>query len=265
MTQFRNLAPLRMCVFILLLILVACDTGGGTTTPINGVSKPSNAIDVSIIYSPESEQYMPRVIEDFNRAYASGKNPVTGENLASGERPVWVEGGPGSSGTVMQGIVNAIIAPNNANVARPVIFNPSVSHWLALANLQAGRQVFDLADNRPTALAPVVMAIWESRLQAIRDTVGYDEIGWEELIGVLNSPNGWQDYGIEGGRRTVYYGHTDLYISSTALSTLIAEFYAAARADGYTGRRLEMAQVNDPDVQDGVRQIEQLIRHYSSR
>ena len=265
MTQFRNLAPLRMCVFILLLILVACDTGGGTTTPINGVSKPSNAIDVSIIYSPESEQYMPRVIEDFNRAYASGKNPVTGENLASGERPVWVEGGPGSSGTVMQGIVNAIIAPNNANVARPVIFNPSVSHWLALANLQAGRQVFDLADNRPTALAPVVMAIWESRLQAIRDTVGYDEIGWEELIGVLNSTNGWQDYGIEGGRRTVYYGHTDLYISSTALSTLIAEFYAAARADGYTGRRLEMAQVNDPDVQDGVRQIEQLIRHYSSR
>jgi Ca-activated chloride channel family protein len=264
MNQFRNFNPLRLCILILLFALVACDTGGSTTT-ISGVNKPGNAIDVSIIYAPESDQYMPRVIEDFNRAFASGKNPVTGENLASGERPIWVEGGPGSSGTVMQGIVNAIIAPNNANVQRPVIFQPSVSHWLALANLQSGRQVFDLADIRPTALAPVVMAIWESRLQAIRDTVGYEEIGWEELLGVLNSPNGWQDYGIEGGRRTVYYGHTDPYISSTALSTLIAEFYASARANGFTGRRLEMAQVNDQAVQDGVRQIEQLIRHYSSR
>jgi Ca-activated chloride channel family protein len=263
MNPFRNHALLRLCVFILILALVACQQGGSSTS--NVVGKPANAVDVTIIYAPESDQYMPRVIEDFNRAFASGKNPVTGENLASGERPIWVEGGPGSSGTVMQGIVNAIIAPNNANVQRPVIFQPSVSHWLALANLQSGRQIFDLADIRPTALAPVVMAIWESRLQAIRDTVGYDEIGWEELLGVLNSPNGWQDYGIEGGRRTVYYGHTDPYISSTALSTLIAEFYAAARANGFTGRRLDMAQVNNAAVQDGVRRIEQLIRHYSSR
>ena len=255
--------PMRLCVLFILLLLVACQQNGGIIS--SGLSRPGNAIDVSIIYAPESELYMPQAIEEFNRAYASGKNPVTGENLASGERPVWVEGGPGSSGTVMQGIVNAIIAPNNVNVERPVIFQPSVSHWLALANYQAGRQIFDLSDIRPTALAPVVMAIWESRLEAIRNTVGYQDIGWEELLGVLYSENGWQDYGIPGGRRTVYYGHTDPYISSTALSTLIAEFYAAARANGFTGRRLGLEQVNDADVQEGVRQIEQLIRHYSSR
>src|SRR5690606_19766868 len=91
------------------------------------------------------------------------------------------------------------------------------------------------------------------------------EIGWADLLDVLNSPNGWQDYGIPDGRRTVYYGHTDPFISSTALSTLIAEFYAAARADGFTERRLGLAQVNDPDIQQGVRNIEELIRHYSSR
>jgi Ca-activated chloride channel family protein len=165
----------------------------------------------------------------------------------------------------MQGIVNAIIAPNNRNVVRPVIFQPSVSHWLALANYQSGRQLFDLANAQATALAPVVMAIWESRLRAIQETVGYDDIGWEELLQVLNSPDGWQDYGLPGARRQVYYGHTDPFVSSTGLSTLIAEFYAAARADGFTERRIGLEQVEDADVQQGVREIEQLIRHYSSR
>ncbi len=258
-TRRRLLLVLAVAV---LAALVACDNNGGGG---GGGGKPANAIDVSIIYAPESDLYMPQVIADFNAAYASGKNPVTGQNLASGELPIWVTGQPGSSGTVMQGIVNAIIAPNNANVARPTIFEPSVSHWLALANYQSGREIFDLADTRPTALAPVVMAIWESRLQAIQRTVGHDDIGWEELLGVLHSPNGWQDYGIPGGRRTVYYGHTDPFISSTALSTLIAEFYASAREDGFTGRRIGLDQVNDPAVQQGVRDIEQLIRHYSSR
>ena len=255
---------------ILLLALVACDGGNQpSSTQVsstnNGVARPANAIEISIVYAPESEQYMPKVIEDFNRAMAQGQNPATGQALASGQRPVYITGEDGSSGTVMQGIVNAIIAPNNANVRRPTIFGPSVSHWYALANYQSGRSLFDLSQARATALAPVVMAIWESRLQAIRDTVGYDDIGWEELLGVLNSPNGWQDYGLENARRTVYYGHTDPLVSSTALSTLIAEFYASARTNGFTDRRLTLAQVNNADVQQGVRDIEQLIRHYSTR
>ncbi|MCB9450070.1 MAG: VWA domain-containing protein [Anaerolineaceae bacterium] len=256
-----------LLLMIALAVLVACDNTGGNTTQNNtgNVQRPSNAIDVSIVYAPESDLYMPQVIEDFNRAYSQGRNPITGEALASGELPIFVTGKPGSSGTVMQGIVNAIIAPNNQNVERPTIFEPSVSHWLALANAQSGRQIFDMSDVRATALAPVVMAIWESRLKAIQDKVGYEDIGWQELLDVLNSENGWCDYGIPNCRRTVYYGHTDPYISSTALSTLIAEFYAAARQQGFTGRELGLDQVRDPAIQEGVRNIELLIRHYSSR
>ncbi len=246
----------------LVAILAACD--GDAQTAQQG-QRPNNAIDISIIYAPESEQYMPQVIADFNRISAEGRNPATGEPWAQGEQPIWVTGQPGSSGTVMQGIVNAIIAPNNQNVERPTIFQPSVSHWLALANYQSGRSLFDLADARATALAPVVMAIWESRLNAIRETVGYEDVGWEELLGVLNSENGWQDYGIPNGRRTVYYGHTDPNVSSTGLSTLIGEFYASARENGFTERRLTADQVRDPAVQQGVRDIESLIRHYSTR
>ncbi|RME79025.1 MAG: VWA domain-containing protein [Chloroflexi bacterium] len=263
---------------LLVLLSLACSLGGlggdSGLEPLvgeKGQTCAANAVEISIIYAPESELYMDGEIYDainqFNRAYAEGRNPITGEPLAQDERPICVQGEPGSSGKIAQGIINAIIAPNNANVARPTIFAPSVSHWLALVNYQTGRQVFDLADSPPTALAPVVMAIWESRLKAIQEKTGSQEVGWEELLAVLNSPNGWADYNIPGDRTTVYYGHTDPFISSTALSTLIAEFYASARYNsGQTGfRKLTLQQVNDPQVQEGVRRIEELIRHYSAR
>jgi Ca-activated chloride channel family protein len=201
----------------------------------------------------------------FNQAYAEGRNPLTGQPLAQDEKPIYITGKSGSSGTVMQGIVNAIVAPNNQNVERPTIFSPSVSHWLVLANYQVGRDVFDLANSPATALAPVVMAIWESRLKAIQKAHPGVEIGWQELLEVINNPNGWEDYGFTG-RRTVYYGHTDPFISSTAISTLIAEFYASARYNAnFTGRRLTLNEVNNEKVQEGVRQIENLIKHYSQR
>jgi Ca-activated chloride channel homolog len=249
---------ISVLLLLLLPVLGACNGDGDSPVP-------REAIQIEIIYAPESDLYMPQTIAEFNQAYSEGKNPLTGQPLAEGEKPIYVTGRSGSSGTVMQGIVNAVIAPNNQNVERPVIFGPSVSHWLALANYQSGRQLFDLSNVRATALAPVVMAIWESRLNAIQQTVGYEEIGWEELLDVLNSPNGWQDYGLPGARRQVYYGHTDPFVSSTGLSTLIAEFYAAAADNGFTGRRIGLEQVNDADVQNGVRNIENLIRHYSRR
>ncbi|NJN98141.1 MAG: extracellular solute-binding protein [Anaerolineales bacterium] len=268
----------------LLLLLVpflaalACSFGGDSSGTEgftdNGTPQSqcaANAVEISIVYAPESQLYLAGegydAINQFNQAYAEGRNPVTGQALASGERAICVKGESGSSGTIAQGIINAVIAPNNANVSKPTIFAPSVSHWLALVNYQTGRQIFDLADSPPTALAPVVMAIWESRLKAIQAKNGSEPVGWEELLAVLNSPNGWADYNIPGNRTTVYYGHTDPLVSSTALSTLIAEFYASARSNSSQPdfRKLSLEQVNDPKVQQGVRNIEELIRHYSSR
>jgi Ca-activated chloride channel family protein len=255
---------LFLMMLVLLFALTACN---GDTAGTNGNTDepPANAIIIDIIYSPEFDEAMKIMIPAFNESYRNGKNPVTGQNLASGEQPIFVQGVSASSGTTMENIVRAISNPNSSSAVRPTIFSPSVSHWLALANFQSGRDLFDLSDSPATANAPVVMAIWESRLEAIQNTVGYEDIGWSELLAVLNSPNGWQDYGIPNGRRTVYYGHTDPFISSTALSTLIAEFYASARLDGFTDRRLSLEAVEDPEVVQGVRNIENLIRHYSSR
>lgn len=255
-------------LFGFIFLLFACQSDGGISSNGSGnVSKPDNAIEISIIYAPESDLYMPEVIETFNRSFADGVNPVTGQDLASGERPIYITGKPGSSGTIHQGIINALIAPNNTNVAQPTIFSPSVSHWLALVNYQTGRQIFDLADSPPTALAPVVMAIWESRLNAIKSQNGGQDVGWEELLGVMSNSDGWAAYGIGGNRKTVYYGHTDPYVSSTALSTLIAEFYASARYNTNNPglRQLTLDHVQNNDVQQGVRDIEALVKHYSSR
>ncbi len=263
--KHKNVRRRLAAILALILLVTACD-GGATINGTPVVDRPANAIEISIIYAPELDLFMPQTTNDFNRAFAEGRNPVTGQPLVSGERPIYVTGEPGSSGTIMQGIVNAVIAPSNVNVERPTIFAPSVSHWLALANYQSGRELFDLADSPPTALAPVVMAIWESRLKAIQAKHPGQPIGWQELLEVLNDPNGWASYGIPG-RTTVYYGHTDPYISSTALSTLIAEFYSSARynTNNPNLRRLTLDLVNRPEVQQGVRQIEQLIKHYSAR
>jgi Ca-activated chloride channel family protein len=250
----------------LMLALTSCEGG---SQPEQGRTSsdtpPPNAIEISIIYAPESHDYMPKIIADFNDAYRRNLNPLTGQTLPAGERPIFVRGQSGSSGTIMQGIVNALLVPNSENVQRPTIFQPSVSHWLALANFQARREVFNLSEALPTANAPVVMAIWESRLNAIKRTLGVDQIGWEELLKVIDAPNGWQDFGLTDARRTVFYGHTDPFVSSTGLSSLIATYYAAARETGFTGRRLTASVVADEGVRDNVRRIESLIRHYSTR
>jgi Ca-activated chloride channel family protein len=226
-----------------------------------------NAIIISAVYSGEVDFYLQDIMRDFNQYSAQGaRNPATHAPLAVNGRPICVSGQPVRAGTVRTGLVNAITAPNNQTVVRPTIWSPSVSHWLLLANHDTGRELFDMSQTRATALAPVVIAIWQSRLEAIRNHVGYEDIGWEELLAVLTSPNGWCDYGLPNCRTAVYYGHTNPYNSPTGLSTLISEFYASARAvEGETPRALTRLHVSDAQIRLGVREIEELIRHYSDR
>jgi Ca-activated chloride channel family protein len=236
-----------------------------TNAPQDRLEVPTGAIEISVYFSAEECQYLPRIALEFNRAYINGTNPLTGEPLAAGERPIFVTGKPVSSGTVREGILRELTGFGTGDFVPPTIWSPSSIHFLSLLNEDVKKETFDLSAAQATALAPVVMAIWESRLEAIRNTVGYDDIGWDELLDVLHSPNGWCDYGIPGCRRSVYYGHTNPNFSPTGLSTLITEFYASARQHGFTGRTLTLDVVNNQEVQEGVREIEQLIRHYSRR
>src|SRR3989304_4058405 len=118
-------------------LLIPARHGGQTINGTPIVDRPSNAIEITIVYAPEFAPFMPEVMNNFNRTFAEARNPVTGQPLQSGERPVYITGKDASSGVVMQGIVNAVIAPNNANVEGPTIWSPSVSHRLALGNHQS--------------------------------------------------------------------------------------------------------------------------------
>lgn len=163
-----------------------------------------------------------------------------------------------------EGIVNAFVDPGSGNVYHPTIFQPSVSHWLDLVNFQTGRAVFNLEQAVPVALTPMVIGIWEHLHQALVDRLGTESIGWQDLLDILNSAGGWADYGVENGRRAVFYGHADPRISSTGLSATIAQFQACAKQNGFTDRRLSLAAVQNDAVRRCVRNLENLVRHYAA-
>lgn len=258
--------PAKVLIYLLsvLCMLVGC-------TIFQADPPATDCIQVVIAYMPlgvdgvnDPEDWVPAAMDSFNQAYQVGKDPLTGQPLASGQKPICVTGFEMASGKVKNLLVDAVQNPANRDPDKlPTIFQPAVNHWFSLANAESGKTLFTDTDEYEIARAWVVIAIWQSRLDAIRKKVGYDNIGWEELLQVLSSPNGWQDYGIDSGHCSVYYGHTDPFISSTGLSTLISEFYASALANNFTDRILNLAAVNRADIQQGVRDIEGMIRHYA--
>jgi Ca-activated chloride channel homolog len=242
-----------------------CPRFNATLTPVGepvtgGVPKPEGATEIVLYYAPESDLYLPAIIAEFNKSVGS-QYYVTGYQV--------------SSGTAHTRIAEVVTEKRQdftfgaAMLPPPTIFQPSVRHWLDLINLQAKQggkpNVVEPAQARETAIAWVVIAIWESRLNAIQAKEGAGKpIGWEELLRVFKT--GWQDYGITE-RKQAFYGHTDPTVSSTALSTLISEFYASAIAAGKLaqGERISSEIINDAAVIDGVGAIENGIVHYFDR
>ena len=96
---------------LILIILILASISCSTSLPPLGEGKPANAIEISIIYAPESDAYMKDVITAFNTSYAKGINPVSNQPLGKDEKPIWVTGESGSSGTVEQGIISGTIVP----------------------------------------------------------------------------------------------------------------------------------------------------------
>lgn len=260
-------------VIFVIFVVIACGIVFGQLVSNLKIQLPflidnRESVEISIIYAPESDLYLKQAIDDFNWTSDSGVNPLTKERWKDGEKKIKVTGKSGSSGTIKDEIVNAVNALDTDKVSMPTIFAPSVSHWLQLANFETGKEIFKLEESPATANAPVVIAIWESRLNWIKAKNPGEEIGWEHLLEVFNSPNGWADYTTEPDiRKKVFYGHTDPYISSTALSTLISTYFANAKyiSGNSTIEQLTLSDVNNEKVKNGVKNMEKLIKHYSSR
>jgi Ca-activated chloride channel homolog len=236
---------------------------GETTTP----SEPSR---ITIVRAPESN-YLIDIVEQFNRLACNTASPVN-PAVPSQSIPatICVEQYAESSGVVADMLTNRLQGQTTALPDNLTIFQPSVSDWLRLVNFRSGQPVFNVSEpfnitdrneSRATTREPIIIAIWESRLRSLEQAgLNRNQIGWRELRAVQSSPNGWCDFGVPNCRRSVLYGQTDPNVSSTALSTLIGQYYVSV---GSTGIPLNASQVSSSTIQNGVRDIQQLARHYS--
>ncbi|HMP42861.1 MAG TPA: VWA domain-containing protein [Roseiflexaceae bacterium] len=215
-------------------LLLACGGLGGLGSG-DPSTPPANAIRISIAYSPEKETWLNDRIAAFN----ASRTQVDG-------RPIFVEGMNKSSGAARTEIRNGQLDVT--------IWTPSASTWLEVLKYEGGNPNVAVS-NKPLVLTPVVIAMWRPMAEAL----GWPNqpIGWRDMLDLINDPQGWGRYGRpEWGRFS--WGHTDPEISTSALSTLLAEFYAAAGKQ----RDLPVADIETPASQQFTRALGKGIRHY---
>ncbi len=207
--------------------------GGGDDSPdteAGGGSAPANAVRLPFAYSPEKEKLLTPLIREFNRE--DGEAFVEGEVVSSGEAQSKIADGR----------------------LEPVIWSPASSLWGRLLNFDADRPL--AADENPSIVrTPLVIAMWEPFARAL----GWprEQIGFEQVIRLARSNQGFAEFGRpEFG--TFKYVHTNPDFSTSGLSAVVAEYYAA------TGKKegLTEADVRSSKARKIVRDIERSIVHY---
>lgn len=223
----------------LLLVIVAAALGAcgipGASSDNGTPQPPSNALKITIAYSPEKEAWLKDRIAAFNATNAKVSGQV-----------VFVEGLNKSSGAARTEIKNGQL--------KTTVWSPSASTWLEVLKQESGNPNVAIS-NRPLVLTPVVISMWKPMAEAM----GFPNtpIGWADLLALTNDPQGWGKFGHpEWGRFS--WGHTDPEISTSALSTLLAEFYAAVGKQ----RDLTVADVQNPKSQQYIRDLGKAIKHY---
>ena len=225
---------LVLVLSIAITLLAACGGSGGTSD--NGTPQaPSNALKIAIAYSPEKEGWLKDRIAAFNAT-----------NAKIGGQTVFVEGINKSSGAARTEIKNGQL--------KVTVWSPSASTWLEVLKQESNNPNVAVSA-RPLVLTPVVISMWKPMAEAL----GWPNtpIGWGDMLELINDPQGWGKFGHpEWGRFS--WGHTDPEISTSALSTLLAEFYAAVGKQ----KNLSVADVQNPKSQQFIRDLGKGIKHY---
>lgn len=215
--------------------LAACGSIPGAGSDNGTAQPPSNALTITIAYSPEKEGWLKDRIAAFNATEAK-----------VGGQTIFVEGLNKSSGAARTEIKNGSL--------KTTIWSPSASTWLEVLKQESGNPNV-ATSSRPLVLTPIVISMWKPMAEAM----GYPNtpIGWSDMLELINDPQGWGKFGHpEWGRFS--WGHTDPEISTSALSTLLAEFYAAVGKQ----RDLAVADVQNPKSQQFIRDLGKGIKHY---
>jgi Ca-activated chloride channel family protein len=207
------------------------DSGGGTSAG----KAPPGSIRVTFLYSPEKEPLLLPLVRRFN-----------GRQTKIGGRPVFVDAQNVSSGEAESKIA--------AGKLRPVAWSPASSLWGRLLNFEADRHYVGDTNNS-IVRTPLVIAMWEP----LARTLGWPKkrIGFADVLALAVSKAGWAAYG-KPQYGQFKLGHTNPDFSTSGLSAVAAEYYAA------TGKRegLTEADLAKPAARRKIRAIERSIVHY---
>jgi Ca-activated chloride channel homolog len=229
-----RIAIVLIAVVAVFALIVLGRGGGGDGSSAGSNSAPEGAIDVSFAYSPEKQDLLEPLIKEFNDS-----------GTESNGAPVFVRGEVVASGEAEQKI--------DTGRLKPVAWSPASSLWGRLLNYEADRRL--TPDDPPSIVrTPLVIAMWMPMAKAL----GWPtkEIGFEDVLALARSPQGWGAYGHPefGSFKLV---HTNPDFSTSGLSAVVAEYYAA------TGKREGLLSSDiDGSARARVRDIERSIVHY---
>ncbi len=234
-SQLVILAVAVVAVVAALVLQRGDGDGDGDGDGAGEPKAPKGAVAVHFVYSPEKERLLKPLIRRFNETVPE----VAG-------RQVFVEGEVISSGEAEAKIADERL--------EPVAWSPASSLWGRLLNFDADRRY--VPDENPSIVrTPLVIAMWEPMAKAL----GYPQtaVGFEDILRLATVPGGWGALGRPefGDFKLV---HTNPDFSTSGLSAVVAEYYAA------TGKRegLLEADVTALGARRTVRAIERSIVHY---
>ncbi|MDX6667177.1 MAG: Ca-activated chloride channel, partial [Solirubrobacteraceae bacterium] len=215
--------------------VVVSSGGGGGKGGQSGGAPAGNALRVSFAYSPEKETLLKPLVARFNS-----------ERKDSGGRPVYLDAQVVASGDAETKIAQGKL--------QPVLWSPASSLWGRLLNFEADKP-FVQRDNPSIVRTPLVIAMWEPLARAL----GWPakQIGFQQVLRLALDRRGWAAYGKpQFGQFKL--GHTNPDFSTSGLSAVAAEYYAA------TGKRegLTLQDIASPAVRRQIQAVERSIVHY---
>jgi Ca-activated chloride channel homolog len=240
-----------MAAAVALAVLVGC-TDDDVDADAAPLGEPGDCILVDMAVSSEKIELLLDLARTFNAASAAGEED--GAYQADG-RCIFVRPAVKASGAaatlLAEGWDEAVEGP------RPVVWSPASSSWGALVNhrlTEAGDEAI-VGDAEPFMLTPLVIAMPEPMAEAL----GYptEALGWADVLAMSTADGGWGEHGRpEWGPFKL--GKTNPHFSTSGLSALIAQYYAA------TGKTsgLSVEDLRKPDVIDYAVGIERAVTHY---
>jgi Ca-activated chloride channel homolog len=227
----------RLIVVVLAVVAVgiALFTREGEGDGAGQARAPDDSLAVSFAYSPEKEELLTPLIERFND-----------QQVEVGGQPVFIEGRSIASGEAETEIAEGRL--------QPVAWSPASSLWGRLLNFHSDRGLAP-RENPSIVRTPLVIAMWEPMARAL----GWprQDIGFDDLLEIVRSGRGWGEYGHPefGDFKLV---HTNPDFSTSGLSAVVAEYYAA------TGKRRGLTErdVQRSEARSTVRDLQRSIVHY---